>query len=216
VTDLAAFFNALKTEYVRYAVLRNHDGLPLDWGNDVDILVHADELTAATRCLFRVFNLADVPYSRMRRFHFLSYRFGFGDRELQVDFYTAISKAWFRYADAQSVLDRACENEAGISIPHPSDEVRLIAAKELFSYGYLREKYHSQFRAHAIGESAPNDALFSGRLTPSSIALIDRCVVAPSTRGRLRPTMRNLVTPADILQWMRLRNGRFQKNDGNV
>lgn len=216
MTDLATFFDTLKADALRYAVLRNHADLPTDWGNDVDILVAADDLESAIRCLFQVFDLANVPHQRMLRFHFLSFRFQLCERELQVDFYTAITKGWFQYANAQYVLDRSCENEAGIRIPHPSDEVRLIAAKELFSYGYLREKYHAQFRAHQIDRIKANDALFSNRLTPSSTALIDQCVVAPSTRGRPHPTIKSLIAPINFMRWMKLRRGQFKKVDCNV
>lgn len=216
MADLRAFFDALKTENLRYSVLRNHEGLPLYWGNDVDILVHPDDLTTATRLLFRVFDLVDVPHRRMRRFHFLSYCFPLRERSLQVDFYTAISKAWFQYADAEFVLARSQENEAGILVPHPSDEVRLIAAKELFSYGYLREKYHALFRENVIVEDTQKDALFSGRLNPASIALIERCVADPDTCGRPRPTLHALAAPIDFFRWMCLRGSRFQKDESNV
>lgn len=216
MTDLATFFDTLKAEALSYVVLRNHADLPTNWGNDVDILVASNDLESAIQCLFRVFNLAKVPHQRMLRFHFLSFRFQIFERELQIDFYTSITKGWFQYANAQYVLDRSCENEAGIRIPHPLDEVRLIAAKELFSYGYLREKYHGLFNAYQGDIFKPGDALFSNRLTPSSIALIDRCLDSPSTRGRPFPTMKELITPVNFIRWMNLRNGQFKKIDSNV
>ncbi len=174
-------------------------------------LVHPEDLASAVALVRRTFRL-EAPgarFRRMERWNFLSYYVeGFG-RPLQIDFFTGLSKAWLVYADSRLVLERVRLTEAGIRIPHPRDELELIAAKELLSYGRLREKYHAYF--HTKAEQLPeiDKSVFAGRLTPVSIARIRRLLEDPTSCGPLRPTTSALLAPRAFCIWLSQRTNDF-------
>lgn len=209
--ELVDFFDSLETARLRYAVLRNYERLPFDWGNDIDILIHPKDIAATTELVRRAFRL-EVPgarYRQMARWNFISYLIEDFERPLQIDFYTSLTKAWIVYADSDAVLSRTQRTPAGIRIPDPRDELELIAAKELFSYGRLRTKYHATFLVRGKQLSGPEGAIFAGRLTPASIALIQRLLKDPVSRGRLWPTSTTILAPGCLLNWLRKRTNDF-------
>ncbi|MBX3617913.1 hypothetical protein [Nitrosomonas sp.] len=200
-----------------FVILRNYEGLPETWGNDVDILIHPSDLPAAREITLGILRRSPhLPAARMmERLNFWSINLPCVDRELQIDFYTAMSKAWITYADSEIILAARRQIHPLFCIPDPLHELLLIAAKELFAYGRIRSRYHKRLAGHEAKASlAAALKLFSGRLTEKGCRLVARALIDPSVAGWPRPRFTELLRPEAILMWTRQRwNNRQQLNN---
>lgn len=209
---LTAILAALKPA-VSFVILRNYEDLPKGWGNDVDILISPSDLALVRKITVDILRRSPhAPAARtMERLNFWSARLPCIDRELQIDFYTAISKAWANYADAKAILAARRPSNALFSVPDPLHELLLIAAKELFAYGRIRSRYHKKLAGHDKDESLKSAMLlFSGYLTLPGCRMVANALTNPTVAGRPGMTLTALLQPRAILKWARLRRNGFK------
>jgi hypothetical protein len=207
---LTYLFRTLEAE-LPYVVLRNYQGLPETWGNDIDILLQSSDLRRAQDLIKvcvrdkRILAQATV----LKRWNFWSIDLPFSTRLLQIDLYTEMSKAWWIYADTELLLRERRRNEKGIWVPKLEHELLLIAAKELFSYGRIRCCYHARLSGHdprLLEEEALS--LFKNHLTTDGCAHVAHAASAPELRGRPRLRLGRLMEPVNFGRWIAM---RFQK-----
>ena len=211
---LTAILSALNAT-LPFVVLRNYGGLPDKWDNDVDILVRPNDLPAVRAITNSIFRRSPHGYAAhtMERLNFWSARLVCSDRELQVDFYSGMSKAWCTYAETDIILAARRPAHALFSVPDPTHELLLIAAKELFAYGRIRPRYHELLSgSHEEKGKIFRNAVqvFGKHLTQSGCLLIASALENPTATGRpcLRPKV--LLQLDSMLAWLRLRNNRFE------
>lgn len=210
---LTALLTALGA-VVPFLILRNYEGLPEAWDNDVDILVRTSDLPAAREITLAT--LRRSPHASaartLERLHFWSVSLPCSDRELQVDYYTAVSKAWVTYADTEVIFAARRTGHELFCVPDILHELLLIAAKELFAYGHIRPRYHARLAGHSGEEPlAAAMILFKDHLTDKGCRLVARALSDPTVTGRPGVALTALLRPCSILEWVRLRNNCFEE-----
>lgn len=209
---LTALFQALAAERLQFVVLRNYENLPEDWSNDIDILVGPTDLERAHAVVVRTMQIAlsGVPIEIMRRINFRATRVSCADRELQIDIYCQMSRAWIQYADTESILEAHRQAHPLFAVPALYDELLLIAAKELFSYGAIRQRYHERLSGHDLQMAVDAaERILAGRVSESGRALIAKALVDPSITGRPRLRLSAFLKPASALRWAWMRRGAW-------
>ena len=214
---LGEILRALMQE-VPFVILRNYEDLPLLWKNDVDLLIRPSDLVRSSEICLRVANAEakDCAISVLTRFHLRSILVACSDRLLRIDLFTAMSKGWIIYADTDKILAARSRRHELFCIPDPYHELLLIAAKELFAYGYIRPRYHSKLTCHDWARSQESSRmLFDQHLTDSGCLLIAKALINPEVKGRPGVLPGSLLRPAAIFSWMlqRLNNPKLLRVD---
>lgn len=206
-----------------FVILRNYEGLPETWGNDVDILIHPSDLPAAREIALGILRRSlHFPAARMmERLNFWSVNLPCTDRALVIDFTSAMTRRWFIYADTEVIFAARRRAQPLFCIPDPLHELLLIAAKELFAYGRIRSRYHRRLAGHEAKASlAAALKLFSGRLTEKGCRLVARALEDPTVTGKPELLWSALIKPGAMLEWAYLRmSGHkpiFLENAGDV
>lgn len=203
-----------------FVILRNYEGLPDIWGNDVDVLIRPSDLATVRKITLRI--LRRSPHFPaaciMERLNFWSINLPCVDRELQIDFYTAMSKAWITYADSEVILAARRQIHPLFCIPDPLHELLLIAAKELFAYGRIRSRYHKHLAGHEAKASLVEALkLFSKRLTKKSCCLVAQALTDPTITGKPKPLLSTFMNSKTMWLWIRLRKNTWKKiSNANV
>jgi hypothetical protein len=209
---LTKVFDALYDTKLPFVVLRNHEGLPFVWGNDIDILVEPVALDRAHRIVLETLQRASesTPVESMRRLNFRATRRACADRELQIDLYSRLSKGWITYADTEAILSARQSKHPHFCVPDPIHEALLIAAKELFSYGEIRVRYHAKLANHDTDQAkAAAQAVFKRRLNSKGQRLVVKALVDPTVKGSPGLRMRSLLHPGLALRWAIMRQNRW-------
>lgn len=195
-----------------FLILRNHENLPTKWDNDVDILVAPEDLKIAHSIVLQAMEMKGGcgMIQVMLRANFCGTKRRYHDRELQIDLYSKLSKAWACYANTKAILAARSRAHALFDIPDPLHELLLIAAKELFSYGAIRQRYH----ARLIGKdpkkvSEASSHIFSNEMTKSGVVFVSRALSDPTLRGRPRLKIKTLLLPHAAWSWARMRRNNW-------
>lgn len=206
---LIEIFVALNAK-LDFLVLRNFDQLPNNWRNDIDILLNKMEL--ATSIIDSVINKNMVlRYScAVKKFNFYSIKVSCSDRELQIDLYNGLSKAWINYADIDFILKSKIRYQELFDTPNMVDESLLIVAKELFSYGYIRERYHKKMHFDEIDTPKHAKNIFGKDLSLSGLNLLVSATKDPTVRGRPRVKFKSLLSTKDFISWIIYRMNNFK------
>lgn len=131
----------------RYAVLRNYMDLPFEIGNDLDLLVHPDDMKKAVFFLELACRQNGYRIIRTkRRLHYTGFYIvqNEGSEIILIDVFTGLFKAWRKYADVNSILDNRVYRSGFYSVSL-EDELSTIVIKELLTYGRVRSKYEKRF-----------------------------------------------------------------------
>jgi energy-coupling factor transporter ATP-binding protein EcfA2 len=148
---LAALFQSLDREGVRYCVLRNYEGFPsANLGGDLDFLILRAELPRAMRALQSIQGVRVVGYDE--RFEIVSvYLEGAsatpGCRSFQVDFFFILGWKGLPYLHADAVLRASVPRQAGnlnFFVPSPVHEAITSLFNSLVHSACLKEKYFPQ------------------------------------------------------------------------
>lgn len=132
---------------VNYAVLRNFNDLPRSIGNDLDVLIHPNDILKAEEIVNRVAsNNGFSIFKIVRRFRYNGF-YMFNEKHqdfVLIDLFTGLCKGWRCYADAEKVLNRKVWLEGFYALKE-TDEMSTIICKELLTYGIVRSKYKKRF-----------------------------------------------------------------------
>jgi hypothetical protein len=205
--SLVTFFEAMNSE-IDYVVLRNYEGLPTRWGNDIDILLREEDMPRVQQFIDELIITPSPPKTgtTLERWNFWSVNLCYETVILQIDLYSQMSKAWWVYADVEYVLEKKRLFNGLFYVPLREHELLLLAAKELFSYGKIRPRYHGDFHGYnsKVLEYEAN-AVFKNFLSSRSIRFIAHTVISPYVKYTLTPKCGGLVAPLKFLQWLKLR-----------
>lgn len=207
-TLLRALLAALR-DTATFVVLRNYEKLPEEWSNDVDILVAPADLERSHAALIAALKTVADPATIeiLRRINFRAVRLACSDRVLQIDLYSAMCKGWMTYADTSAILAARRPWSPLFEVPARLHELLLIAAKELFSYGEVRPRYHA-----CLGGQDPQAVrvaaaqIFGARLTDASQALVSSALADPTVRGRPTVRLGAILRPNAAWNWARMRS----------
>lgn len=205
---LIAALEALNDANLHFVVLRNHEGLPYNWSNDIDILVDPATLEQAHNIILAAIQQAPANRSVevMRRLNFRATRLTCADRELQIDLYSQMSKAWVTYADTKAILHARQSVHSLFSVPDPTHEALLIAAKELFSYREIRQRYHSKLAKYDTQQAKVSAKLiFGSYLSANGRNLVVKALKDPRVKGFPSLTTRTLLDLGAATRWARMR-----------
>lgn len=152
---------------LRFVILRNYENLPQETGNDIDVLVAADQLARAETLLvqaaqavgYQVHNRAEFSPVSVFLFHPES------GQQIQFDLFAKLAWRGFNLIAAASVLRRAVPR-GGFFVPHPEDEAVINLLTRLIYHGYVKEKYRpaitAQIAANAAAVTAELAQTFGG------------------------------------------------------
>jgi thymidylate kinase len=139
------FLHDLEKQGFYVVYLRNHENLPHDFGNDVDLLVSPTNLKESTELL--VSHASSNGWKHLRTVEFGPWSLFFcnhdGSEFVHVDLFSSIDYHWLPYGDAKAIIERRQWN-GRVFIPDPLDEILLNVSTRLFYQGVIREKHRQQ------------------------------------------------------------------------
>ncbi len=201
---LTNIFHTLNQK-IDYLVLRNFVGLPDSWENDVDLLVAPAQHDNAVILIEQYLKENGLISQAlvMKRYGLTAYKIHGRDRDLRLDLFYKLNKAWIEYADVAEVLRGKRVFSDIFYVPHNNHAALLIAAKELFAYGRIRNKYNALYQS-VEKESLHADALalFRDRISSQGIELIIEALISGGTGKRPRPSFSSLVRPCAMANWV--------------
>jgi thymidylate kinase len=137
-----ALFSAWETAGIKYAVLRNHEKLPADTGNDLDLLVSRKQMREAEQILIRVMNEQGAVLHNRAEFSPVSLFFHDPEtlEQFHVDLFRDLRWRGFELLAAERVLERArrCND---MQVLGKADEAVINLMTRLVFGGYVRDKY---------------------------------------------------------------------------
>jgi energy-coupling factor transporter ATP-binding protein EcfA2 len=194
---LAALFQALQGEGLRYCVLRNYDGFPdTNLGNDLDLLILPSELPRARRALGSIQGIRIVGYSERQfvaNFFLEGVSSTLGFRSIQVDFFWSLSCKGLPYLATDTVLQSAIQRWAGnldFFIPSSIHEAIISLFASLLVGKWIKEKYFPQVqRTFASNRSEVLAVLVSQFELKAATRLVDAVIDGDRSRvlGCIRP-----------------------------
>lgn len=142
-----SLFRAWTDAGIRYAVLRNHENLPIEMGNDLDVLVDPLRFRKAERILIRVIGENGGKVHNRAEFSPVSLFFHDPQSKAQfhVDLFRDLKWRGFDLLRPESVLSRAGDVR-GMRVLSPPDEAILNLLTRLVFGGYVREKYKASIQ----------------------------------------------------------------------
>lgn len=135
----------IEAESISYVYLRNHENLPDDVGNDVDLLIQKGLTTKVLEIItteapkhgWKV--LRKVQFSPLSVFLAETH----GEAFLHIDLFERLEWHFIEYAVASQLLARRQWNGC-VHIPYPADELYLNISTRLIYQGKVREKHRLQ------------------------------------------------------------------------
>jgi thymidylate kinase len=214
---LEALFAAYDTECVRYLVLRNYSRWPQDFGNDIDMVIHPNDLNLSHAIVRRVAAAVGLQWRvRYKRSSHITYYLppplvDGSERGLLLDFRTDLVHGGFIYLPGAFLL-RTRRREGTFYVPSPALESLAILLHYVIDLGEVRPSYRARLRELGIGQGdefrQTAEAVVGGalarRLTSimtegdpaDALALRRRLLVACAWRN-----------PRALLGWLRCRIG---------
>lgn len=145
VEFLSDCFRSLNDRCV-YAVLRNYDGLPNRWGNDIDLLVDTgskEEVLSIVEAQALRHEMQLIK--RKKRLDYVGMYFMClnSGEVILIDVFTKLRKGWKEYFCAKSALaSRKLHNN--IYVVDEASELAVVVLKESLTYSRVREKYRTR------------------------------------------------------------------------
>ena len=163
VTTLNSFFNELNESSHNYCVLRNFDKLPFYIGNDLDLLVSDEDLTAIVDKAKKIMhdNGFILKNSVNRLGHFgMCFQHVKHKKSIAIDLLTKCVKFWYDYADCEYILGTKVKYK-NFYVPLKGNICYTIVLKDLLTYGFVRSK--NDALRHTISEQDRMSFLMCGR-----------------------------------------------------
>jgi thymidylate kinase len=152
------FLASFEKNIGRYVYLRNHEELPLNVGNDVDLLLERGKRQQAIEFLRKFSGNSGWRILRQVEFGPLSAFLVSDDNSefLHIDFFDRLDWHWAPYANTKRIIDNRQWN-GHVYHPSPGDEVYINVMTRLLYEGRIREKHRKQ--ADLIHASSPKHLL---------------------------------------------------------
>jgi thymidylate kinase len=154
---LEALFAAYDTECVRYLVLRNYTRWPADFGNDIDMVIHPNDLQLSHAIVRRVAAEAGLPWRvRYKRSSHVTYYLPPAladgeERGLLLDFRTDLVHRGFIYLPSELLL-RTRRRQGAFYVPSPALESLAIVLHYVIDLQEVRPSYRERLRDLGIGD----------------------------------------------------------------
>jgi thymidylate kinase len=133
---------------IPYIYLRNHENLPDDVGNDVDLLIPKGQTAEALEIIKSEASINGWKVLRKVQFSPLSVFLAEenGEAFMHIDLFERIEWHYLNYADANCLL-RSRQWNGTVHIPNPADELYLNITTRLIYHGKIREKHRIQAKS---------------------------------------------------------------------
>ena len=150
---LAALFQSLNREGIKYCVLRDYEGLPQEFRSDIDFLVNAEDRLVFQSILTEITTqrgwhlVKHVRKYALWFFYFTPARPGGEGRFiLHVDLFYTIAWKGFAYLQAQDITRERMSYKT-FYIPRPCHEAAVLLLKDLLHVGCVRPKYRARIQS---------------------------------------------------------------------
>jgi hypothetical protein len=195
---LAALFQAIAEEGVRFCVLRNYEGFPdRNVGSDVDLLICPSDLRRVVRALSLVCGIKIVGYVER---HYVAHLFvegvspAPGIRALGVDFIWNLNWKGISFLKTDTVLQEAIPRQAGnlnFLVPSANHEAIISLLSSLLVGGWVKEKYFPKVQeTFACSRSETIAALLPAFGQINAMRLVDSAI--GGDRGKMRGCVKSL------------------------
>jgi thymidylate kinase len=189
---LEELFAAYSRERLRYAVLRNYERWPDDFGKDVDLIVHPEDFgrhDAIVRALCQEWGL--VPTLKASRgghwaYYLVWVRAGGPLEGIYLDVRTDLSHMRFEYLPQRVVLEQQ-RDIGGVKVPSEAAEALALLLHCIFDKGYIRKDYLARVLFLLERAGAPFHALADKELGRGWGARLTAALATPERIVRLRP-----------------------------
>lgn len=151
---ITRFFEYLRNQDINYCVLRGYDNLPFETGTDIDIFVEHNPLFKNKVESF--FNSIGFNFYKKHDYDsFTSYIvFSYEEEwfQLQLDFWDSLNYRGIPWADSASILSNL-RNHRGINVVSKGAEACILALKEMFGKGNIKEKYYERIHRFVLEDN---------------------------------------------------------------
>ena len=154
---LEALFAAYDTACIRYLVLRNYTRWPADFGNDIDMVIHPDDLQLSHAIIRRVAAEMALPWRvRYKRSSHVTYYLPPAladgeERGLLLDFRTDLVHQGFAYLPGAFLLQTR-RRQGAFYVPSPALESLAIVLHYVIDLKEVRPSYRERLRELGIGD----------------------------------------------------------------
>jgi thymidylate kinase len=215
---LEALFDTYENESVRYVVLRNYERWPEDFGKDIDLVVHPNDIQLSHGAIKRVARALGLHWTvrRKRSSHRTYYLFPAGaadgvERGILLDVRPDVVHQGLVYLPGPTVVDS--RRRLGIFyVPSPALESLAILLHSVIDAGDVRASYRSRLAELGAGDDPEFQEAAATVVGPRLARLLAACLRAGEPRravpfrGRLlRAAARR--QPGSVLAWVRCRTG---------
>lgn len=144
---ILALVKEMETAGILCVYLRNHEYLPDDIGNDVDLLIQEGLTSKATDIITTEAKKYGWRVIRKIKFSPLSIFLTTNDSDLfiHIDLFERLEWHFIEYAKAWKIIKRRLWN-GQVHIPYPADELYLNISTRLLYQGIIRDKHRIQTR----------------------------------------------------------------------
>ncbi len=214
---LAALFAAYENECVRYVVLRNYTQYPRQFGKDVDLVVHPNDVQVSHQILRRLAPKFDLGWTaRRKRSSHLTYTLvplpvDGTERGILIDIRTDVVHQGLPYLPAELVL--AGRRRLDIfCVPAPAVESLAILLHCILDARAIRPSYRDRLRELGTGERTQfvetASEVVGMRLAEKLAASVenDKVTAALALRGQLFRALARR-NPQGVSRWLHARLG---------
>lgn len=212
---LLAFFAGCERESIRYAVLRNYERWPEDYGKDVDLVVHPNDLARAHALIMRSARTLDlVAVPRRKRSSHVTYRLvpstpREGERGVLLDVRSDLVHQGFPLLPADMLLEGR-QRVGGFYTLSPALESLAMLLHCVLDARTIRPSYAARLRELGAGEGDELIRAATEVVGPSLARDLDGALRAGEPERALARRQRLLNAlaarnPAAPLRWLRAR-----------
>ncbi|MCC6765472.1 MAG: hypothetical protein IT293_12505 [Deltaproteobacteria bacterium] len=214
---LPELFAAYERECVRYAVLRNAERWPADFGKDIDLVVHPRDLRRHDAIVHRLCDAWGlVPVVRVSRGgHWMYYLMRIGDgapvETVYLDLRVRLSHMELEYLPVDVVLEDQ-RHERGVRTPSLAAEALALVLHCLFDKGAVRADYRARLEELLAAAGDEFRTLAERELGAGFGALLAGVVADPARLPAVRRRATGAILarrPATLARHLRARGGVF-------
>jgi thymidylate kinase len=212
---LEELFAAYAREGLRYAVLRNYERWPADFGKDIDLIVHPEDFEkhdALVRALCQEWGL--VPTLKASRgghwaYYLVWVRAGGPLEGIYLDLRTDLSHMHFEYLPQRVVLEQQ-RDVGGVKVASEAAEALALLLHCIFDKGFIRKDYLTRILYLLERAGVPFHELADRELGHGWGARLTAALARPERIVRLRPGLTSAILrrrPLAAARYARARAG---------